>query len=248
MTWIVQLGFELDVYLPDELAGMYWYLSLLAQSQSSVLNLIVPHLLQTASRLRPNAARQVNITISYLETRIQETDATKALSDALFSLYTYLRYIDKIPDPAIKSPFYSPKQRYELRMKPFLEVTGCSVPPFEEFDEAMHPWGPYENPSLDVNDINIDFFEEIATAVKDAKNGFATVKKMGHKAAMCEGVEGWWNKNISGLLASCVAVGIAVATVKGKAGKGEASSLTVEVLEGANSKRYHDWWVVPKIS
>jgi hypothetical protein len=25
MEWIVQLGFELDVYEVDELAGMYWY-------------------------------------------------------------------------------------------------------------------------------------------------------------------------------------------------------------------------------
>ena len=25
MEWIIQLGFELDIYLPDEIAGMYWY-------------------------------------------------------------------------------------------------------------------------------------------------------------------------------------------------------------------------------
>jgi len=25
MEWIVQLGFELEVYQPDELAGMYWF-------------------------------------------------------------------------------------------------------------------------------------------------------------------------------------------------------------------------------
>lgn len=24
MEWIVQLGFEQDIYLPDELSGMYW--------------------------------------------------------------------------------------------------------------------------------------------------------------------------------------------------------------------------------
>lgn len=175
-------------------------------------------------------------------------EATKALSDALFSLYTYLTYMGKIPDPAHTSPFYIPKQRYELRMKPFLEVTGCSVPPFDEFDESMHPWGSYNEPSLDMNNINTEFFDEIALAVKDAKNGFAAVKKMGHKAAMCEGVEGWWNKNISGLLASCVAVGIAVATVKSNVEKGEVASLNVAVLENAHSKRYHDWWIVPKIS
>ena len=24
MQWIVQMGFELDIYQPDEMAGMYW--------------------------------------------------------------------------------------------------------------------------------------------------------------------------------------------------------------------------------
>lgn len=25
MQWVLQLGFELEIYQPDELAGMYWY-------------------------------------------------------------------------------------------------------------------------------------------------------------------------------------------------------------------------------
>ncbi|KAK4130310.1 Mak10-domain-containing protein, partial [Trichocladium antarcticum] len=37
MEWIVQLGFELDIYQPDELAGMYWYLSHLAQTRAQHL-------------------------------------------------------------------------------------------------------------------------------------------------------------------------------------------------------------------
>lgn len=28
MEWIVQMGFELDIYQVDELAGMYWYVDL----------------------------------------------------------------------------------------------------------------------------------------------------------------------------------------------------------------------------
>ncbi|KAH7040078.1 Mak10 subunit, NatC N-terminal acetyltransferase-domain-containing protein [Microdochium trichocladiopsis] len=33
MEWIVQLGFELDIYQSDELAGMYWYLNYLAKER-----------------------------------------------------------------------------------------------------------------------------------------------------------------------------------------------------------------------
>ena len=32
MEWIVQLGFELDTYQPEELAGMYWYLQYLSKT------------------------------------------------------------------------------------------------------------------------------------------------------------------------------------------------------------------------
>lgn len=30
MEWIVQMGFELEIYQLDELAGMYWYVDLKA--------------------------------------------------------------------------------------------------------------------------------------------------------------------------------------------------------------------------
>ncbi|KAK4187605.1 putative mak10 subunit [Podospora australis] len=40
MEWIVQLGFELEVYAPDELAGMYWYLSNLAGQRAHLIHRI----------------------------------------------------------------------------------------------------------------------------------------------------------------------------------------------------------------
>ncbi|KAF2432306.1 Mak10-domain-containing protein [Tothia fuscella] len=245
MTWIVQLGFELDIYLPDELAGMYWYLSLLAQSQASVLKLILPTLHQRV--IRPQGSTtQVHTTISYLESRLAEMNATKSLADALFSLYTYLRYLNKIPDPASNSPFYNAQQRYELRMKPFLDVTGATVPPFAEYSESITLFGPYSSPTVNIRSITPEYLSNIDTLVKEAKAGFASVKKMGVKAAMCEGVEGWWMKNVNSVLASCVAAGIAVSAVRGRVERSEEEVMGVEVLEPG--KRYHDWWVVPKIS
>ena len=37
MEWIVQLGFELEIYQTEELAGMYWYVLLMLIFPSSVL-------------------------------------------------------------------------------------------------------------------------------------------------------------------------------------------------------------------
>jgi len=48
------------------------------------------------------------------------------------------------------------------------------------------------------------------------------------------------------VLASCIATGIAVATIKTAAAKKEGQGkLKLEIAEPG--KRYHDWWVVPKL-
>jgi hypothetical protein len=48
MMWIVQLGFELDVYLPDELSGMYWYVVFIAPFQQ-------PHTKYPVSGIYPSS-------------------------------------------------------------------------------------------------------------------------------------------------------------------------------------------------
>ena len=39
MEWIAQLGFELDVYQADELAGMYWYVFWFLLNSNAVTSL-----------------------------------------------------------------------------------------------------------------------------------------------------------------------------------------------------------------
>lgn len=40
MEWIIQLGFELEIYQVEELAGMYWYVDFREESLSLILILI----------------------------------------------------------------------------------------------------------------------------------------------------------------------------------------------------------------
>jgi hypothetical protein len=131
-------------------------------------------------------------------------------------------------------------------MKPFLQITGMGVPAFEEYDDAIHPWGAFNSPNLNLTAIAPAFLVGIDTMVKDARTSFAEMKKMGVVAARCEGVEGWWGKNLAGLLASCVAAGVGVAGVRGRIEKGDVHGMIVEF--GECGKRYHDWWIVPRIS
>jgi hypothetical protein len=231
------------------------YLSLLSTSLLSVLKLLLPDLHarhQTLSTLKTPTAKDIHAvseifsTLNYLESQAHYLIGTKALSSALFSLYTYLSYTHKIPNPALNSPFFSERERYELRMKPFLTITGMGVPAFEEYIDAVQPWGPFTSPSVNLALIAPAFFAGIDGMVKEARVAFAEMRKLGPVAARAEGVEGWWGKNVGALLASCVASGVAVAGVRGVVAKGGESGMSMESPECG--KRYHDWWVIPKIS
>lgn len=128
-------------------------------------------------------------------------------------------------------------------MKPFLGITAPETPSFEEFEEAMHPFGPYLKPTIQFGAVGKEFLEGVEENVKIAKSEFANMKKIGAEGCGCGGLEESWGKNISSVLASCIATGIAVAALKTGARK---EGLKLEIL--LPGKRYHDWWVVPKIS
>lgn len=49
---------------------------------------------------------------------------------------------------------------------------------------------------------------------------------------------------MSTLLQSCIATGIALSTLKSAP---DSSKLKLEISE-AGKGRYHDWWIVPKLS
>lgn len=157
-------------------------------------------------------------------------------------------------------------------MKPFLlTVEPPTPPPFEEYRQKTHPLGDYDQPSSDNLSRSLKAMAADADdAVKMAKAEFAALKKLGAKAARCEAVEDAWKKvrltreskhwkqdmliylamqNIASMLSSCVAAGIATSTVKAAcsahSGISRPPSLKVEIPEAR--KRYHDWWVVPKV-
>lgn len=111
MEWIVQLGFELDIYQIEELAGMYWYVSIMMVSLSCFsgveldsdirehryLNHIAQTRLQHLQRIRTFTTRRFSRltnptsetkaafkrSLSFLDFAMLETSATQSFADAL---------------------------------------------------------------------------------------------------------------------------------------------------------------------
>lgn len=261
---VVLLGFEQDIYLPDEYAGMYYFLSLIATKRKALLEMCLAHAQTRTSQLansnsnRTQDVADAEATLSYITSELKHTTGIVEFSSALHSFYTILLYLHLLPQP--KRPTAMTQQqealRYELRMKPFLALQPPEVPPFPSFQAAVLPYGSYASPDStfynDLRNPDSTTWQKIDLHLKAAKESFAALKKSGAVSAKAGGVEKAWGEEVKGLLASCVALGVAVVGVKSAVGsieRGEEKDIGIKVdipVVGAG-KRYAEGWVVGKV-
>jgi hypothetical protein len=258
---VILLGFEQDIYLPDEFAGMYLFLSLIATRRKELLRRVDAHYMAHGSNLlaqrKLREKQEVDEAQPYTASLIAEAEGTASLSLALARFYIVLLYLHLLPIPS--RPFSTEKLRYEVRMKPFLALQPPEAPDFEDFKAHTQPYGDVASPlpsfAQHVAHPDSELWSEIDGQIKAAKAAFAEHKRIGVRAAKAEGVESSWSKNVQNALASCVALGLAVTDIKDRIGeKGvvvdgaeDALGIRVEIPEAGVGKRYMDGWVVPKV-
>ena len=243
MEWIVQMGFELEIYQPDELATMYWYLQYLSRTRLRHLERIRAFVAQSistpASRLRDMgtagglecANAQAFSSLSTLE-----ASANSAFSDALSCLFTVLDRLGLLT--RLPQPYSDNHKRYEVRMKPFLGIGLPELVPFTELTQLVTQPG---ESTLDI----LEFAGESTAAAKRALEGLA---KLTAEQGFCRGAHESWIADVKGVLKACIFANITIATVRRAveaAGEDGKVKLRVEIPEP--SKRYHNWWIVPKV-
>lgn len=112
-------------------------------------------------------------------------------------------------------------------------------------------------PVTDVNDDEgsteeqaISMLDIAEEAAKVARKEWEALGKLDARTARCVNCEEWWRASVKDIIRACIACSIAIATVKkgilNRKGRPLSDVLTAEVLEAG--KRYHDFWVVPKLS
>ncbi|KAH7370528.1 amino-acid N-acetyltransferase-like protein subunit Mak10 [Rhexocercosporidium sp. MPI-PUGE-AT-0058] len=242
MEWLVQMGFELETYQPDELAGMYWYLQYLAKTRSRHLERIRGFVVRNlrASLQKPETAAaehpEFMNAMSFINLSSMEAAATYGFSDALSCLFTVLSRLSLIKPPP--RPYSNDTMRYEVRMKPFHNIGLPELLPFDEF--VRHVTQPESS--------TLELLQFAAESVMGAKKGFEVLSKLTAKEAFCQGSHDAWLSNTKACLKACIFTSITISTVKKAveaAGKKGQVQLKVEIpLTG---KGYHDWWVVPKV-
>jgi len=166
-----------------------------------------------------------------------EATATHGFADSLSCLYVVLERLSIIP--LTPHPYSDDAIRYELRMKPFLQLVLPEFLPYEHFHLAV------TQPTESTSDLLLFAAETVVRARKD----FELLSKLDARTARCRGSEESWKKNVKESLKACISASITIATVKkavDAAGKdGEVKLKAVIPPAGSG---YHDWWIIPKIA
>ena len=99
MAWTIQLGFETDIYLTDELGSMYWFLGRFSAERCTLLD-HVERFLAERMKLRPRKfAMECQASQSYLKSLNAWCGVTIVMSAALSQFFGMLRNLNIIGAP-----------------------------------------------------------------------------------------------------------------------------------------------------
>ncbi|KJZ75053.1 hypothetical protein HIM_05539 [Hirsutella minnesotensis 3608] len=244
MEQIVQLGFELEIYQPDELGGMYWFLNYLArfrlQHTERIKSFIVHQVEEARSTPNRPASKADNwLQRSLAHTRLSLLDAavTWELSDALCCLYIVLGRLGLVKAPP--RPYSNDELRFALRMKAFSSIGFPSAPTFDDFTLGT------TQPDTTTEEL-LEYGERAAAG---AKKGFETLSKLSAEESFSVGSHDRWVSMVKSALKSSIATVIAISTVQKALAKAtKCNGVSVKVEIPTPDKTYHEWWIVPKIS
>ncbi|KAI4290696.1 MAG: hypothetical protein L6R35_000003 [Caloplaca aegaea] len=257
MEWIIQLGFELDIYQDDELPGMYWYLSNVAGAKIQHLERIQTFVTRRSGqskKLSPSQKASFKRCFSLLDVTLLETSATQWFAIALSKLHTILSLLLPRVEGHPPLPYSTAELRHALRMRPFMQLSIPEPAPYAELSAATSiPSGTAEDESQgSIKDQAMSMLETAGEAARTARKEWEALGKLDAKTARCVNCEEWWRASVKDVIRACIACSITVATtekgVQTALGMGRPLSdvLTAEMPRAG--KRYHDFWIVPKLT
>lgn len=234
MAWTVQLGLETEIYCPDELGGMYWYLAHLSASRFQVLERVTVFTNDRKVQTKDlSVKKECTASLDYLTSLSNIAMITESIAEALSTLYKLLGVLGLIVAP--RRDFAEQSLLYEARMKPFLPIVNDSTPSAEDFEQ----WRKKV-------DTVAAMCSEVDRQTKAAKALIAATKKMTPEQAKYVGTESEWQKQWKQTETTCVAISVAVSQLSRACEKHGEAGLR-NAMECKPEKKYHEWWVVPQL-
>ncbi|KAK4167314.1 putative MAK10 subunit [Cladorrhinum sp. PSN259] len=246
MEWCVQLGFELEIYAPDELASMYRYLSTLVRTRVQLIERLKLFVDSRHEDFRAGRPNSLNISTTSSESQFARSqaclhqaylnaEATAEFAEALSYFYVVLmREKLVVPPPR---PYGNPELRHHVRMNGFASV---SLPKFPSAEE-MQP----DNPDFESSEL----LEMAATALAKATQVFEDfLGDMGPEKVFTHNCHGRWKEDNKNAVKSVKAAeGLVEELMERVEGGGEGDKGEIKKIEIGKPKDWlHEFWVLPK--
>lgn len=254
---ILQMGFELSIYAPEELAGLYWYLSHICSTHIAHIDRIrtfvsSDHRKNTRTDREPAFDRTLTVLRRYRTQLI----ATETFALALHALYAFLDRRGLLPHAVSADAYSSPRLRYELRMKPLIPITLPEIVSYDVYEGEATLRGETDAAVLARSRAAIDEAKKAWEAVLAQGPFLPPIEEKKKKApahVSRPAIEADWRRNVKDSLRACIGASIAIQTVSTILNNQPQSSpttpsLSVEIPEVGSAGRWHDWWAVPRIS
>ncbi|GKZ21510.1 hypothetical protein AbraIFM66951_006692 [Aspergillus brasiliensis] len=264
---VLQLGFELSIYSPEELPGMYWYLSHICSTHLGHIDRIRTFTVATAKRNLPDVAAKkrdalerhaaLQKSLKLLERLTTQIVAIDAFAISLHALYVLLARHSVLPAASSPQAYSSDRLRYELRMKPFLSITLPELVPYNE----------YRREAVLEGDSDETVVERATKAISEARKAWeatlangAFIRESESDESPAPAIEEDWKRDIQDTKRACIGASIAIGTIKealearkkqepsDEAANSPPVNLRVTIPEVGSKARWHDWWIVPQIS
>lgn len=151
-------------------------------------------------------------------------------------------------------PYSTAELRHALRMRPFMQLSIPEPAPYAELSAATSiPSGTAEDESQgSIKDQAMSMLEIAGEAARTARKEWEALGKLDAKTARCVNCEEWWRASVKDIIRACIACSITVATtekgVQTALGMGRPLSDVLTAEMPRVGKRYHDFWIVPKLT
>lgn len=247
MIWVLQLGFETDLYLPYELREVFTVLDQLTRTRLGCLiqmELFVVSKLQfpDVGKLSREDQEQCRASSEWIKSLSLQEQVNVTLASILSGFCATLEDLALID--ARPKPYSQARLHYEARYKPFLGLQWDTVPGLNDLER------PRRTGSVDLSEIQ-QICSSLGEGIKTTRGMLLELKGMNPTQAKYIGTDDEWRKTIKSLETTCVAISVAASQLQRICEK-HSDRLdrlrdVAELIFPAPEKRYHVWWVVPQL-
>lgn len=151
-------------------------------------------------------------------------------------------------------PYSTAELRHALRMRPFMQLSIPEPAPYAELAAATSiPSGAAEDDEQgSIKEQAMSMLDMADEEVRMGRKEWEALGKLDAKTARCVSCEECWRGAVKDIIRACIACSIAVATTK--KGLQDAVAVGAPLSEMVTAdmpwagQRYHDFWIVPKLS